>query len=81
MNCYIYRSSRKVGSYLYITEKNNFSDIPEELLKLLGRVEFAFQLKLNKNKTLANADVKIVLQQLKQQGFFLQMPPPQDQEG
>jgi len=81
MNCYIYRSSRKVGSYLYITEKNNFSDIPEELLKLLGQVEFAFQLKLNKNKTLANADVKIVLQQLKQQGFFLQMPPPQDQEG
>ncbi len=81
MNCYIYRSSRKVGSYLYITEKNNFSDIPEELLKLLGQVEFAFQLKLNKDKTLANADVKIVLQQLKEQGFFLQMPPPQDQEG
>lgn len=80
MNCYIYRSSRKVGSYLYITEKNNFSDIPEALLKLLGRVEFVFQLKLNKNKTLANADVKIVLQQLKEQGFFLQMPPPQDQE-
>ena len=81
MNCYIYRSSRKVGSYLYITEKNNFSDIPEELLKLLGQVEFAFQLKLNENKILANADVKIVLQQLKEQGFFLQMPPPQDQEG
>jgi len=79
MNCYIYRSSRKVGSYLYITGKNDFSDIPEELLKLLGRVEFAFQLKLNKDKTLANADVKIVLQQLKEQGFFLQMPPPQDQ--
>ncbi len=81
MNCYIYRSSRKVGSYLYITEKNNFSDIPEELLKLLGRVEFAFQLKLNKDKALANADVKIVLKQLKEQSFFLQIPPPQDQEG
>jgi uncharacterized protein YcgL (UPF0745 family) len=80
MNCYIYRSDRKVGSYLYITEKNNFSDIPEELLKLLGRVEFVFQLELNKDKPLANADVKIVLQQLTEQGFFLQMPPPQDEE-
>jgi uncharacterized protein YcgL (UPF0745 family) len=80
MNCYIYRSSRKVGSYLYITEKNNFSDIPEALLKLLGRIEFVFQLELNKGKTLANANVKIVLQQLKEQGFFLQMPPPQEQE-
>jgi uncharacterized protein YcgL (UPF0745 family) len=80
MNCYIYRSRRKVGSYLYITEKNNFSDIPTELLKLLGQVEFVFQLELNKDKTLANADVKKVLQQLKDQGFFLQMPPPQDQE-
>jgi uncharacterized protein YcgL (UPF0745 family) len=76
MNCYIYRSCKKVGSYLYLTEKNDFSEIPTELLQLFGQAEFAFQLDLSNTKKLAQVDLRTVIQSLQDQGFFLQMPPP-----
>lgn len=78
MNCCIYRSRRKAGSYLYINEKNNFSDIPEDLLKMFGKPEFAFEFDLTEDKKLAQSDAKLVLQNLKENGFFLQLPPPED---
>lgn len=76
MNCCIYRSRKKQGSYLYIKEKNNFSDIPEDLIKLFGTPEFSFEFQLTKDTTLANSNAKDVIQQLQDNGFFLQMPPP-----
>jgi len=77
MNCYIYRSRKKVGSYLYLPEKNNFSELPEELLKLFGHPEFAFQFDLSSKKQLASIDSQTVIQHLQEQGFYLQIPPPE----
>jgi uncharacterized protein YcgL (UPF0745 family) len=78
MQCCIYRSTKKVGSYLYITEKNNFSAVPEELLQLFGQPQFSFQFNLTEKKSLALVDIILVKQHLQTQGFFLQMPPPQE---
>ena len=77
MNCYIYRSRKKVGNYLYLPEKNNFSELPEELLKLFGNPEFAFQFDLSSKKQLASIDSQTVIQHLQEQGFYLQIPPPE----
>ena len=76
MNCCIYRSRKKQGSYLYITEKNNFSDVPEDLLRLFGNPEFAFEFELTEHKKLAQSNTQDVMQQLQENGFFLQIPPP-----
>ena len=78
MNCCIYRSKKKQGSYLYITEKNNFDQVPDELMKLFGKPEFSFEFELDENRKLANADAKEVIKHLQENGFFLQLPPPDD---
>ena len=42
MFCHIYRSSRKVDTYLYLVDKDDFSILPENLLELFGDPEFSF---------------------------------------
>ena len=76
MNCYIYRSRKKVGSYLYMAAKNDFSALPEALLHLFGQPEFAFEFDLKGGKSLAHANSKNVLKNLQEEGFYLQIPPP-----
>ncbi len=75
MICYIYRSLKKDGYYLYLAKKDDFSPLNEELVKSFGKTHFAMMLDLTK-KTLANADNEKVIEALKNQGFYLQVPPP-----
>ncbi|MCU7939237.1 MAG: YcgL domain-containing protein [gamma proteobacterium symbiont of Bathyaustriella thionipta] len=74
MNTVIYKGSKKQGSYLYIVHKDDFSQVPEVLLKAMGKLEFVMELILNPEKKLAQADVLQVINALKEDGFYLQMP-------
>ena len=49
--------------------------MPKSLLDLLGDLQLAISLDLTADSTLAQARVKEVLQQLVDQGFYLQLPP------
>ncbi|NVJ49130.1 MAG: YcgL domain-containing protein [Gammaproteobacteria bacterium] len=75
MICFVYRSPKKDEMYLYLTKRDDFSAVPEALLKAFGEPEFALQLNLAKRDKLAREDIAEVKQQLTEQGFFLQMPP------
>lgn len=81
INSYIYRCSAKADMYIYLAEKDNFEILPEELRKNLGILELTLELSLDKDKKLACEDPAIVMENLKTQGFHLQMPPetPVDQ--
>ncbi len=79
MNCYIYRSNQQKGMYLYLEEKDNFSKVPESLLKLLGDVNFTFEFDLSKNRKLVRAEAEEVLRIMSENGYFLQMPPPKSE--
>lgn len=74
-NCVIYRGSKKYDSYLYVEEKDNFDRVPDGLLKLFGRPEYVMVLELSAARKLAQADVEVVMQQLSDNGYYLQMPP------
>ncbi|MBS9783164.1 MAG: YcgL domain-containing protein [Pasteurella sp.] len=76
MICAIYRSPKKAGMYLYIEKKDYFEDLPETLLKTFGKPEFVMLFDLNGNKQLKIAPNKEVLTVIKDQGFYLQVPPP-----
>jgi len=76
MNCYIYRSNRQKGMYLYLDEKDNFSKVPESLLALLGDVEFTFEFDLTKGRKLVRVEANEVIRIMTENGYFLQMPPP-----
>ena len=53
MQCFIYRSLKKKGLYIYIPEKNNFSEIPDAILNQLGETEFALEIELHPDGKLA----------------------------
>lgn len=78
MLCAIYKSPRKVGTYLYIQKREDFSAVPQGLLETFGKPIFVMPFNLAGTKPLANADKDVVLQNIQQQGFYLQMPKEND---
>lgn len=71
----VYRSKVKDQMYLYVSKKDDFSQVPDELLKMFGQPDFALQLNLAKRKKLARVELSDVKSALASQGYFLQMPP------
>ncbi len=71
----VYRSNKKDEMYLYIPNKDDFSSVPEPLMKVFGKPEFSLQLNLAKRDKLARVDLNEVKQKIKEEGFYLQMPP------
>ena len=52
MQCFIYRSSKKTDTYIYLSDEDKKNNLPEDLNKLLGRLEFVMELDLEKIKRL-----------------------------
>ena len=77
MLCYIYRSAKKLDTYLYLPSESKLNDLPEGLDKLLGRLDLVMQLDLNKIKRLENADIDEVKKRLQEDEFYLQLPREQ----
>lgn len=75
MDCVIYSSDKKYGSYLYLEKVDDFSRVPEPLLNMLGRLEFVMELALDEHRKLAQADVMTVMADLAGVGYYLQVPP------
>ena len=74
MLCYIYRCSRKPDMYIYLAEEDNFSKVPKDIYNSLGIVEFAMELELDADRKLAKEDPALVLENLEQNGFHIQLP-------
>ena len=73
MLCHIYRSNRKIDTYLYLVDKDDFSVIPADLLRVFGLPEFSFSFDLTEGRELAREDSAEVLENLKNQGYHLQL--------
>jgi len=75
MLCSIYKSLRKEGIYLYVEKNQALSQIPEPLLKTFGQPKHTFDLLLHPERTLSRVDVMEVMEAIKTQGYYLQIPP------
>ncbi len=73
--CWIYRSPRKDEMYLYLRSEDDFSAVPQALLSRFGTPVKVMELSLTSQRTLAREDVNRVMENLRNQGFHLQMPP------
>ncbi len=71
--CHIYRSPRKVDTYLYLLERDDFDSVPADLLQAFGRPEYCFELELTPDRRLAKEDPAEVHANLRQQGYHLQV--------
>ncbi|MBK8452648.1 MAG: YcgL domain-containing protein [Thiofilum sp.] len=75
MQCYIYRSERKKGAYLFLVERDDFNRVPEGLMRLFGTAHFSFEFELHPDKPLAQGSSAEVIRHLSEHGFYLQLPP------
>lgn len=73
--CSVFRSSRKEGMYLFVRRGQELGDLPEALMKVFGRPEHSMDLLLRDGIKLARADVAEVMEAIEEKGFYLQMPP------
>jgi uncharacterized protein YcgL (UPF0745 family) len=73
--CWIYKSPRKAEMYLYLVEEKGFDPVPDALMARFGDPIFLMELELHAGRPLAREDVLQVMQNLRAQGFHLQMPP------
>lgn len=75
LTCWVYRSPRKDEMYLYLSAEDDFEPVPEALLSRFGTPVRVMELTLSPQRQLAREDVNQVMENLRSQGFHLQMPP------
>src|SRR3569833_3399430 len=73
--CAIYKSFLFFVCYLYVEKEGEFARVPAPLLQMLGRLEFVMTIERTPRRKLANADAAQVCRQLREQGYYLQLPP------
>lgn len=75
----VYKSKRKADMYLYVIKAKGLTDVPSALLDLFGEPEVVLDFLLTPDRKLARVQAERVLTEIERQGFYLQMPP-QDED-
>ncbi len=78
MICEIYKSTQKDEMYLYVEKARGLKDVPEFLLGIFGKPTALMTILIRANKPLARVDSVTVLEKIREQGFYLQMPPAKE---
>ncbi len=73
--CAVYRSPCTEGMYLYVDHQDDLAKVPEGLLARFGKPVRAMTLVLTAERKLSRADVAKVMQEIADNGFYLQLPP------
>lgn len=73
--CSVYRSSKKAEMYLYVDKKIGLKQLPEPLKQLFGTPSHVMDMLLVPEKMLGRAEASKVLSDIKEKGYFLQLPP------
>lgn len=75
MKCAVYKSLRKLDTYLYVEQSTCLDDLPQDLLQLLGKTAWVMDLELTPETRLARRNAEEVLAAIVRQGFYVQLPP------
>ena len=75
LSCVIYRCSKQAEMYLYLRAGFKPEDLPPPLLQRTGRLTQVMQLELTPGRKLARVDATRVAEQLRDPGYYLQLPP------
>jgi uncharacterized protein YcgL (UPF0745 family) len=78
MQSWIFKGSRRAETYLYLREGGDTADVPAALLEAMGPLELVMKLTISSERTLARASAEQVIRDLTQNGYYLQMPPPEE---
>jgi uncharacterized protein YcgL (UPF0745 family) len=78
MLCAIYKSPKKAQTYLFVKTRDDFSTVPAALMKTFGTPILVTLINLATKQKLGMADLERVKTNLIEQGFYLQLPPPEE---
>lgn len=76
--CEVFKSSRKEEMYLYVDKQVGLANVPDSLLETFGKPVAVFTMILTVDKPLARANAADIMESIKEQGFYLQMPPAKE---
>ncbi|MFS1704071.1 YcgL domain-containing protein [Alteromonas sp. AMM-1] len=74
----VYKTAKKAGMYLYVAKKDDFSAVPEALMSQFGRPQLVMMLPLSKREALGGVDKSKLIDAINDKGFYLQMPPKEE---
>jgi len=78
---WIYKGSRRAETYLYLPEADNVERVPKALLDAMGTLALVMELELDEQRQLARVGAKEVINNVLSEGYFLQLPPAEAQDG
>lgn len=78
MMCSIYKSPKRADTYLYVPYEQKLDELPETLMAMWGEPELVMHLDLAKKEKLALVDIDDVKQKMLDDGYYLQMPPTEE---
>lgn len=70
-----FRHQKKEGTYLYMADQLTWDKLPEALQQAFPQSHLVVSFEMSADKKLARADGARVYAALKEQGFYVQMPP------
>jgi hypothetical protein len=74
-HCNVYKSPREADMYLYVDRREDLERVPAPLLERFGIPQPVMTLELTPDRKLARARAGQVLDAIREQGFYLQLPP------
>ena len=72
---WVYKGSRRAETYLYVSDENNFEQVPKDLLDAMGTLEFVMEIEIDAQRKLARVDAGEVIKHVLDAGYFLQLAP------
>ncbi|AFT71266.1 UPF0745 protein [Alloalcanivorax dieselolei B5] len=66
--------------YLFVARARGLEAVPKVLLEQCGKLLHVSDMILDPKRPLARADVSKVMDEVRDKGFYLQMPPPPDED-
>lgn len=74
----VYKSTKKQDTYLYIAKRDDFSSVPKALMESFGPAKFVMVFAAQKRQKLGTVDLHKMVAELKEKGYYLQLPPPSE---
>ncbi len=79
MEVAVYRSSKRIDTYLLVVVEEALSKVPEALLAHFGEAIFSFQFTLGADRKMPRIDAGELDRKLREVGYHLQLPPPAEE--
>ena len=81
MKTFVYKSTKRADTYVYLRERDAFGLLPPPLAERLGALVFVLEVELTPERKLARTDPAVVRANLVAHGFHVQAPPLDNMAG